>query len=78
MADESTMPPMNEIQKRLRDLDYPANRDELVQHARSQGATEQECSFLERIPNRDYDSPTEVSEELGNLGESDSDMGMAA
>jgi hypothetical protein len=53
-----------EAQKFLSGLDYPADRDEIVAYARSQGADDDIVHALEGIPDREYNGPNAVSEEL--------------
>ncbi len=53
-----------EAQKFLSGVDYPASKQELVEHARSQGAGDEILQALERIPDREYDGPNAVSQEV--------------
>jgi Protein of unknown function (DUF2795) len=53
-----------QLQKFLSGVNYPASRDELVEHARRQGADEEVLRRLDRIPNRTYDGPNAVSAEF--------------
>jgi hypothetical protein len=53
------------IQKVLSGVDYPAGRDDLVEHARGQGADEDAIETLQRLPDREYDGPNAVSKEIG-------------
>ena len=57
-------PDFIEAQKFLSGLDYPAGRQEIVEHARGQGAGDEIVQQLERIPDREYNGPNAVSEEL--------------
>jgi hypothetical protein len=61
MADK---PSPIELQKHLSGVDYPASRDDLVQHAESQGADEEILDKLRQIPDREYDGPSGVSKEF--------------
>jgi len=56
-----------DIQQALGGLDYPASKEELVQHARDNAAEEQVINFLERIEEGNYESPVEVQEELNKM-----------
>ena len=51
-----------QMQKFLSGVDYPASKDELVEHARGQGADDDVLSQLESIPDRTYDGPNAVSQ----------------
>jgi hypothetical protein len=57
-------PDFIEAQKYLSGIDYPATKSDLVGRARSQGAGEDVVQALERIPDREYDGPNAVSEEI--------------
>ncbi|WP_298179207.1 DUF2795 domain-containing protein [Saccharomonospora sp.] len=52
------------MQKYLSGVDYPCNREDLVQHARDQGADDDVLRNLESIPDRTYDGPNAVSAEF--------------
>ncbi|MBE9050048.1 DUF2795 domain-containing protein [Nostocales cyanobacterium LEGE 11386] len=57
-----------EIQKHLKGVDYPANKQELIQHAQSQGADRDVISILEQLPeNEEYESPTDLNKAIGNI-----------
>jgi hypothetical protein len=53
-----------EVQRFLSDVDYPASRDQLVAEAENAGATDEVLGALRALPARDFDSPTQVSQEL--------------
>jgi hypothetical protein len=52
-----------QMQKFLSGVDYPASRDDLVQHARQKGADEEVLRQLESLPDRTFDGPNAVSSE---------------
>lgn len=56
-----------QIQKYLGGMDYPANRQDIISHAKSKGAPENVMSFLNRLPEREYRFPTDVEEEFGKM-----------
>ena len=56
-----------QIQKDLKGVDYPASKQELIQHAQQHGADENVRSTLEQLPDRQYGTPTEVSKAIGEL-----------
>lgn len=64
MADNN--PTAAEVQKFLGGISYPANKDEILEHAESKGAKDDErvWSFFERMPSRDYNQPADISKEL--------------
>lgn len=51
-----------QMQKFLSGIDYPAGRDELVEHARKQGADDAVLEGLSRLPDRQFDGPNAVSQ----------------
>ena len=57
-----------QAQKFLSGMDYPASKQEIVEHAQQQGADEDVRAALEQIADRQYDGPNAVSEELGKVG----------
>ena len=50
-----------QMQKFLAGVDYPCDKRQLVEHARSKGADEPVLKQLETIPDRTYDGPNAVS-----------------
>ncbi|MHA7238424.1 DUF2795 domain-containing protein [Arthrobacter sp. TMS1-12-1] len=59
MADPSPI----DIQKALGGMDYPASKDDLVRHAKDKGADDAVLRTLENLPDREFDSPTDVNKE---------------
>ncbi|HEV2778890.1 MAG TPA: DUF2795 domain-containing protein [Actinophytocola sp.] len=51
------------MQKFLSGVDYPASREDLVEHARKKGADEEVLRKLEAMPDRTFDGPNAVSSE---------------
>ena len=60
---------VTEVQKALKGVDYPASRDELVEHARSNGAGQNVISALENADQDRFEGPSgvmaAVKEDLG-------------
>lgn len=56
-----------QIQVYLKGIDYPADREKVINHARSQGAPDKVMQFLERLPERTYNYPTDVEQEFGKM-----------
>ncbi|MGK5543599.1 DUF2795 domain-containing protein [Streptomyces sp. URMC 127] len=50
-----------ELQKCLKDMEYPATKEKLVDHARKHGATQDTVDALSAMPKREYDSPAAVT-----------------
>ncbi|QLE56299.1 DUF2795 domain-containing protein [Nostoc sp. TCL26-01] len=57
-----------QIQKHLKGVDYPANKQELIQHAQRQGADQKVISLLEQLPEEDeYENPTDLNKAIGEI-----------
>jgi hypothetical protein len=56
-----------EVQSFLEGVGYPTRKERLVEEARSQGASRDVRETIERLPEKQFDSPTEVSEAIGSL-----------
>lgn len=54
-----------ELQKYLAGVDYPAQRDDLVQAAEKNGADADTLDILRGLPDRTYEGPSGVSKEIG-------------
>ncbi|MBJ2122087.1 DUF2795 domain-containing protein [Arthrobacter sp. MSA 4-2] len=55
-----------DIQKALGGIDYPVSKDDLVKHAEGSGAGDEVMQTLRGLPDREYDSPTDVNKEASN------------
>ncbi|HKS44328.1 MAG TPA: DUF2795 domain-containing protein [Amycolatopsis sp.] len=56
-----------QMQKFLSGVDYPAGRDDLVEHARKKGAPDDIVEHLRQLPDRTYDGPNAVSQEFARI-----------
>ena len=56
-----------ELQKHLKGVDYPASKEELIQHAQQQGADEKVREILEQLPDEEYETPAEVSKAVSDI-----------
>jgi hypothetical protein len=50
-----------DIQKALGGMDYPATKDQIIQHAQQQGGDKEVIEALKKIPDREYEGPSGVS-----------------
>jgi Protein of unknown function (DUF2795) len=50
-----------EVQKYLSGVDYPASKQDLIEHAKNKGAPKEVLGDLEDIPDEEYDGPNRVS-----------------
>jgi Protein of unknown function (DUF2795) len=53
-----------DIQKALSGMDYPANKEQILQKAQQNGADDQVLDALRTLPDREYDGPSGVSKEV--------------
>ncbi len=51
-----------DLQKALKDADYPAGREALVSRAKENGAGDDVVQALSGLPQEDFASPTEVQQ----------------
>lgn len=56
-----------QIQVYLKGMDYPANKEEIVQHAEQNNAPESVLKYLRQLPERQYDRPNHVQQEFGKM-----------
>ncbi len=53
-----------QVQKYLSGVDYPVQKQDLIEHARSQGADDALISTLERMQDREFQTPADVSKAI--------------
>lgn len=56
-----------EIQIYLRGINYPADKQKLLQTARLNGATQQIIDFIDRLPDQQYSSPIDVEKAFSGI-----------
>lgn len=56
-----------EIQKHLKDMDYPARKQDLVNHAKSRGADQDILSILEQLQDQQFNNAADVSKAIGQV-----------
>lgn len=64
---ETTIPTPIQVQKFLGGVDYPADKSSLVKRAKDNGADENVLNALNQMRDTTYNSPSDVSEEMGKL-----------
>jgi hypothetical protein len=50
-----------DVQKTLSGMDYPARKEDIIRHAKEQGADKEVLDALEKIEDREYEGPSGVS-----------------
>lgn len=56
-----------QIEKTLGGVDYPASKQDLINHAKKDGANNNVVQILEKIPDKKYNSPIDVSKAVGKI-----------
>ncbi|MBW4602513.1 MAG: DUF2795 domain-containing protein [Calothrix sp. FI2-JRJ7] len=59
---------MVQMQKNLSEVNYSINKKDLIKHAEEKGADEKILRVFKQLPLRGYQTATDVSEALNNLG----------
>jgi len=55
------------IQVYLKGIDYPADKNELVDHAEENGAPDEVMAILRQLADKQYTSPADVEKEFGRI-----------
>lgn len=61
------LPNAIQVQRFLGGMDYPADKEAIIKKAEDEGADEHAMQVLQDLPDRDYDSPTAISREIGKM-----------
>ncbi|MBX5446246.1 DUF2795 domain-containing protein [Sphaerobacter sp.] len=56
-----------QLQKFLGGINYPIDKRALLDRARDAGADSDVLDALQRLPDQRYNSPTDISEQIGKL-----------
>jgi len=56
-----------EVQKALKDMDYPASKDQLVKHAKKHDASKEVMQVLQELPDKEYENAADVSKEFKGM-----------
>jgi hypothetical protein len=57
-----------ELQKHLKGIDYPADKHELIKHAKQQGADRGVLALLEQLPEgEEYENPADLNKAIGEI-----------
>ena len=55
----------SEIQKYMSGMDFPADKSDLVEHARQQDAPQEVLDVMENLPEQEYGTVADVSKGIG-------------
>ncbi|MDR7667076.1 DUF2795 domain-containing protein [Methanosarcina sp. Z-7115] len=53
-----------EVQKALKNIDYPAHKKDLIKHAKKHDASSKVIEVLEELPEKEYTNAADVSKEF--------------
>lgn len=53
-----------EVQKALKDIDYPVKKQGLIEHAKKHKASSEVIEVLEDLPDKEYTNAADVSKEF--------------
>jgi Protein of unknown function (DUF2795) len=56
-----------EVEKYLKGVNYPATKEELVETAKRNKADQDLTNLLQRLPEREFYKPTDVTHEISNI-----------
>lgn len=56
-----------EIQKFLEGIDFPATKDDIIETAQNNDAGQEIFDLLEKLPEKEYQSLIEISQEIGSM-----------
>lgn len=56
-----------QVEKCLKGMDYPADKQEVINYAKQHGADAQVEQTLSRLPNETFNKPTDVSKAIGEM-----------
>lgn len=56
-----------QLQKFLKGMNYPASKEELIEHAKKHDADENALKTLEQLPEDEYETPADVSKAVGAI-----------
>lgn len=56
-----------QIQERLGGIDYPASKQDLIEHARKGGKDDEVVQVLNKLKDKVYNSPVDVTKEIGKV-----------
>jgi hypothetical protein len=56
-----------QVQKYLKGVDYPVSKNDLLKHVDDQGGDKSVRATLEKLPDKTYQTPADVSEAIGQI-----------
>lgn len=56
------------IEEAVKGIDFPASKEDLLNRARENNADQEELDALQRLPEREYNRPSDITQALGGGG----------
>jgi hypothetical protein len=56
-----------QLQKHLKGIDYPVNKENLIKHAKGHGADDKVISVLNQLPDKEFETPADVNKAVGKV-----------
>lgn len=56
-----------EVEKCLHGVDYPAKKQDLINHAKAHGADQRVMEALQQLPEENFQSPVGVNKAIGEI-----------
>lgn len=53
-----------EVQKYLDNINYPAHKSDLINHAKDEKAPSRVINALNKLPNKEFNSPTDITKNM--------------
>jgi Protein of unknown function (DUF2795) len=53
-----------EVQKFLKNIEYPVKKNDLIQQTKKYGASREELAVLEKLPDKEYTNSADINKEL--------------
>jgi hypothetical protein len=53
-----------EVQKALKNMNYPAKKEDLIKHARNRNASDKVMQDINELPDKEYTNAADVSKEF--------------
>ncbi|HUS57904.1 MAG TPA: DUF2795 domain-containing protein [Planctomycetota bacterium] len=56
-----------QVEKFLKGIDFPAGKQDIINHAKQNKATDDVMQLLQQMPDKDYASAADVAKEIGKV-----------
>lgn len=56
-----------QVEKSIKGIKFPASKQELIQQAESNNANDDVLNILENVPDKQFNSPVDISKAIGKM-----------